>query len=141
MACYGMQRYVDYATVYCCWLPVRSQPPPIVAFAIVVVLVEQFVDAHSSLQLPMDMAMLVHYLVHPNHQDHRAHLIRQHVDRPCRTYCRLAIDTLDTAIVAEIVVAMDVVHDAGHMHRAVPLDVPQLQSHHIDSMHLCIGNE
>lgn len=111
--------------------------PPIAAFAIVAEPVAVFEDDRSPLRPPMDMAMLAHCSVHPNRPDRLTHLIRQHADRPCYTYCRLAIDTLDTVIAAEIAVAMDVVHDGGHMRRAVPSDVPQLQSHHIDSTHLC----
>lgn len=114
----------------------RPQRPPIVVFAIVAELVVPIEDDRSPLRLPMDTAKPVHCSVLPNRPD-RPDLIRQHADRPCRTYCRLAIGTLGTAIAAEIVVAMDVELDGGHMHRAVPLDAPPLQLHHIDSMHLC----
>lgn len=114
----------------------RPQRPPIVVFAIVAGPVAPIADDRSPLRPPMDTAMLGHCSVLPNRPDRRGHLIRQHADRPCRTYCRLAIGTLGTAIAAEIAVAMDVELDGGHRHRAVPLDAPPLQSHHIDSTHL-----
>lgn len=118
----------------------RPQRPPIAVFAIAAVLVVASVDARSPLRPPMDTALPVHCSVLPSRPDHpaRLHRVRPHADRPYRTYCRRAFDTSDTAIVAEIV-AMDVVLDVGHMHRAAPLDVPQLQSHHIDSMHLYLS--
>lgn len=117
----------------------RPQRPPIAVFAIDVELVEPFAGAHSPLRPPMDTVMLAHYSALPSHPNRPDHLIRQHADRPCRTYCRQAIDTLGIAIAAEIAVAVDVGLDGVHRHRAVPLDAPQLQSHHIDSMHLCVS--
>lgn len=95
-------------------------------------IVAQPVDDHSP--LPMDTVMVVHWSVHPNRLNH---LNRPHVDRPCHTYCRPAIDTWDTVIAVAIVVAMGVVLGVEHRHLAVPSDVPQLQTHHIDSTHLC----
>lgn len=125
--------------VACTVTCVGDMQPPLrpIAFAIVAVLVVPFVDARNPLQRPMDTEMLEHCWVLPSRPIHQGRLIRQHADRPFRTYCRLAIDKLDTAIAAEIVAAMDVELDVWHMHLAVPLDAPQLQSHHIDSMHLC----
>lgn len=116
----------------------RPQRPLIVVFAIVAGLVAPIADDRSPLRPPMDTVMPVHCSVLPIRPDRPDHLIRQHADRPCRTYYRLAIGTLDTAIAVEIAVAMDVELDGGHMRRAVPLDAPPLQSHHIDNMHLCL---
>lgn len=108
------------------------------AFAIVAALVALAADGRSPSSLATDTAKLAHCSVLPNRSDHRVHLIRQHADQPCRTYCRLATDTSDTAIAAEIVVAMDVELDVERMRQAVPSDVPRLHSHHIYSMHLCV---
>lgn len=82
--------------------------------------------------------MLAHCSVLPTRSGHRVHLIRQHADQPCRTYCRLATDTSDTATAAAIVVAMGAELDAERMRPAVPSDAPRLHSHHIYSMHLCV---
>lgn len=116
----------------------RPQLPPIAAFATDAASAAAFVGGRSPSQLPTDMAMLAHWSGRPIRPNRQVLLVRQRADRPCRTYCRRAIDTSDTGIVAEIAVAMDVAPGAGRMHPAVPWDGPQPQSHHIDSMHLCV---